>query len=305
MDLSRLKAFVVVAEELNFRRSAEILGMTQPPLTRLIAGLEDDLGTRLFERTTRQVKLTGTGVFLLKEGREIIARAEKLEHEVRAISRIKGGALSVAFSTTVFLASLPKIMGAFQERFPKVTLQLHQETRQRLFAGLRHGQFDVGFVEGHVEEDDLESDTVHDEALGVLLPKQHSLARRKQLELTELKDETIILHPRKENDLHHDTIHRLFRQSGIKPKVYVKNDWESCPVLVAIGKGVSLTILGTQQCTFPETKFVPLNQLSLPVSVVWSPHHVNPTLKGMLSFVAENAALRRKNAVCLEEGLRF
>lgn len=305
MDLSKLKAFVVVAEELNFRRSAEILGMTQPPLTRLIAGLEDDLGTKLFERTTRQVKLTGSGVFLLKEGREIIARAERLEHEVRAISRIKSGALSVAFSTTVFLASLPKIMGAFQERFPKVMIQLHQETRQRLFSGLRQGQFDIGFVEGSVDEQDLASDTVHDEALGVLLPKQHSFARRKQVEFSELKDETIILHPRKDNGRFHDTVHQLFRQSGIKPKVYVKNDWESCPVLVAIGKGVSLTILGNQQCTFPETKFVPIKQLSLPVSVVWSRENSNPALKGMLSFVAENAALRRKNAVCLEEGLRF
>ena len=305
MDLSKLRAFVVVAEELNFRRSAEILGMSQPPLTRLIASLEDELSTKLFERTTRQVKLTGTGVFLLKEGREIIARAERLEHEVRSISRLKSGELSIAFSTTVFLASLPKIMGEFRACFPKVKLQLHQEDRPRIFAGLRQGQFDVGFVEGAVDEDGLSHDTVRDESLGVLLPKSHDFARRKALELRELKDETIILHPRKENDLFHDTVHQLFRQNSIKPRIYVKNERESCPILVAIGKGVVLTIVGTKNCASDETRFVPIKHLYLPVSVLWNPDNQNPSVKSILSFVAENAALRRKNGACIQDGINF
>ena len=67
MDLEKLNAFIVVAEELNFRRSAEILGMSQPPLTRLIAGLEKDFDVKLFERNTRKVRLTSAGIVLLKK----------------------------------------------------------------------------------------------------------------------------------------------------------------------------------------------------------------------------------------------
>ncbi len=299
MDLSKLKSFIVVAEELNFRKSAEILGMSQPPLTRLISSLEEELSTKLFERTTREVKLTGAGVFLLKESRELIARTESLEKEVRSIGRLKTGHLSIGFSTTTFFASLPQIIREFQDRFPKLKLQLQQESRNRVLKGLRSDQFDVCFLEGTVSHEGLEKFSVHDEVLGVLLPKKHALAKRKEIELWELKDETIIFHPRNEAESFYDTISQLFKQSGIKPKIYVKNERESCPILVATGKGVSLTILGVQNIAPSETQFVPIKKLYLPVSVFWLPENNNPSLKTFLSFVIENSALKNKSAECL------
>ncbi|TGK31381.1 LysR family transcriptional regulator [Leptospira yasudae] len=305
MDLSKLKSFIVVAEELNFRKSAEILGMSQPPLTRLISSLEEELSTKLFERTTRQVHLTGAGIYLLKEGKEIIARAENLEREVRSIGKLKAGNLNIGFSTTSFLANLPQIIGEFQNRFPKLKFELHQETRIRILKGLRSGQFDVCFMEGSVSEEGLESHSVHDEGLGVLVPKKHSLAKRKEIELRELKDETIILHPKKEAGKFYDTISQLFKQSGIKPKIYVKNDRESCPILVATGKGVSLTVLGAQNIAPTETQFVPIKRLYLPVSVFWSPENKNPLLRTFLSFVIESDSFKNKKAECLMDVMRL
>ncbi|TGL69403.1 LysR family transcriptional regulator [Leptospira kmetyi] len=305
MDLSKLKSFIVVAEELNFRKSAEILGISQPPLTRLISSLEEELSTKLFERTTRQVQLTGAGIFLLKEGKEIIARAENLEREVRSIGKLKAGKLNIGFSTTSFLANLPQIIDEFQNRFPKLKFQLHQETRIRILKGLRSGHFDVCFMEGTVAEEDLESRSVHDEGLGVLVPKKHPLAKRKEIELRELKDETIILHPKKEAGKFYDTISQLFKQSGIKPKLYVKNDRESCPILVATGKGVSLTVLGAQNIAPSETQFVPIKKLFLPVSVFWAPENKNPLLKTFLSFVIESDSFKNKKAECLMDVMRL
>ncbi|PJZ57182.1 LysR family transcriptional regulator [Leptospira barantonii] len=305
MDLSKLKSFIIVAEELNFRKSAEILGISQPPLTRLISSLEEELSTKLFERTTRQVQLTGAGVFLLKEGKEIIARAENLEKEVRSIGKLKAGKLNIGFSTTSFLANLPHIIDEFQNRFPKLKFQLHQETRNRILKGLRSGQFDVCFMEGTVSEEGLENHSVHDEGLGVLVPKKHPLAKRKEIELKELKDETIILHPKKEAGKFYDTISQLFKQNGIKPKVYVKNDRESCPILVATGKGVSLTILGAQNIVPSETQFVPIKKLYLPVSVFWEPENKNPLLKTFLSFVIESGSFKNKKAECLMDVMRL
>ncbi|PJZ30384.1 LysR family transcriptional regulator [Leptospira kmetyi] len=305
MDLSKLKSFIVLAEELNFRKSAEILGISQPPLTRLISSLEEELSTKLFERTTRQVQLTGAGIFLLKEGKEIIARAENLEREVRSIGKLKAGKLNIGFSTTSFLANLPQIIDEFQNRFPKLKFQLHQETRIRILKGLRSGHFDVCFMEGTVSEEDLESRSVHDEGLGVLVPKKHPLAKRKEIELRELKDETIILHPKKEAGKFFDTISQLFKQSGIKPKLYVKNDRESCPILVATGKGVSLTVLGAQNIAPSETQFVPIKKLFLPVSVFWAPENKNPLLKTFLSFVIESDSFKNKKAECLMDVMRL
>ncbi|WP_413612254.1 LysR substrate-binding domain-containing protein [Bdellovibrio sp. HCB-110] len=305
MDLAKLKAFVVVAEELNFRKSAEILGMSQPPLTRLIASLEEELATPLFERTTRQVKLTGAGVFLLKEGREILAKADELEKEVRSIGKLKTGNLSIGFSTTTFLANLPKIIAEFQDRFPKIKVELQQESRSGIVKGLKTGRFDICFLEGNVSAEPFSQHSVHDESLGVLLPKKHSLAKRKEIELKELKNETVILHPRKESSDFYDTIAQLFKHSGINPKTYIKKENESCPILVATGKGVSLTISGSQNFAPFETHFVPIKKLYLPVSVFWIPENENSSLKTFLSFVIENESLSNKKAECLMDVMRL
>lgn len=299
MNLAKLNAFIVVAEELNFSRSAEILGMSQPPLTRLIASLEDELGTKLFERTTRQVKLTSAGVFLLKEARELLARADAIEEQIRAIGKIKSGLLSVGFSQTSFLARLPKIVSEFQDRHPKISLDLHQESRVDVIRGLKKGRFDVGFVEGLVSEKELDSCLVHDEILGVLLPRKHPLARRKEIELQELRNETIILHPRQEHAQFFDTIQQLFQQNAIAPKTYIKKRNESCPILVSIGKGVILTIASSQALVPTETRFVPIKRLYLPVSLGWSKSSENPLLQSFVSFAVENASLGEQKAECL------
>ncbi|WP_373998437.1 LysR substrate-binding domain-containing protein [Bdellovibrio bacteriovorus] len=305
MDLSKLKAFVVVAEELNFRKSAEILGMSQPPLTRLIASLEEELGTSLFERTTRHVKLTGAGVFLLKEGKEILNRAQGLESEIRALGKMKAGKISIAFSSTGFLANLPKIIREFQDRFPKIKIELQQETRSAIVKGLKSGRFDAGFLEGSLKEENFQFHSVQDENLGVLLPKNHPLSRRKEIEFKELKDETIILHPKKDNKDFYETISYLFVQAGIKPLTYVKKDHESCPLLVATGKGVSLTIAATQNFAPTETRFVPIKKLYLPVSVFWENENTNASLKTFLSFVVENHALSNGKPECLMDVMRL
>lgn len=305
MDLCKLRHFIVVAEELNFRRSAEILGMSQPPLTRLIASLEDELSTKLFERTTRLVKLTGAGVFLLKEGREILANAERIEAEIRSIGKLKAGSLTVGFSATAFSVNLPTILREFQDRFPKLKLQLNQEARDRILKGLKKGEFDVCFLDGSLTDDVLASQIVRDEELGLLVSKNHRFAKRKQIELQELKDETVILHPRKDNDIFYDGIHRLFKQHGIMPKIYLKNDRESCPILVAIGKGVSLTIANSQHCAAADTLFIPIKRLYLPVSVFWNPTNVNPSLKCFLSFVTESSTFQKRGAECLMDAMRL
>jgi len=304
MDFHRLRAFVAVAEELNFRKSAEKLGMSQPPLTRLISSLEDELSTPLLERTTRQVKLTSAGLYLLKEGKEILSKLKAAESEVRAIGKIRSGHIAVGFSMTSFLARLPGIIDGFRERNPKLKLELQQGSRRNILAGIRDGSLDIGFVEGIVTGGEMESLLVKDETLGVLLPKKHPLAKRKEIGLSDLRDETIILHPRKEHHEFFDTIHQMFRQNGISPKTYIKAEGESCPLLVSLGKGVILTIAGSQNKVPGQTRFVPLAKLQMPVSAAWLAGNQNPLLKSFQSFVSETAVPGRRKAECLEDLMR-
>ena len=299
MDLNKLKAFIVVAENLNFRRSAEILGMSQPPLTRLIAGLEKDLESVLFERTTRSVRLTAAGVVLLREAREIMGALDRIEMDLRAVGKIKKGVLNIGFSPTVFFARFSTIMNEFNERFPHVKTELHQDSKTEILKGLQDGRLDVGFLDAITTHPGLQSGVVQDEVMGVLLNKDHKLSRKKEISFSELKDETIILHPRAEAPEFHDRMLKLIRAVEPRPKVYIKGHNEVCPILVATKKGVSLTIAGANAFAPKETVFVPVKNLFLPVSVFWNDENISPSLKVFLGFVLEKRSIKQPQADCL------
>ncbi len=299
MDLHKLKAFIVLAENLNFRRSAEILGMSQPPLTRMIAALEKELDAALFERTTRSVRLTATGVVLLREAREIMAAFGRIEKDVRSISKIKKGALNIGFSPTVFFARFSSIMSEFKDRFPNVKTELHQDSKTEILKGLQHGRLDVGFLDAVTTHRGLQSGVVQDEVMGVLLNKEHKLARKKEISFAELKEETIILHPRSEAPEFHDRMLKLIRAVEPRPKIYIKGENEVCPILVATKKGVSLTIAGSNAFAPKETTFIPVKDLFLPVSVFWKEENVSPSLNVFLGFVLERRSLKKPQGDCL------
>lgn len=302
MDSDRLNAFIVLAEELNFRRSAEILGMSQPPLSRLIANLEHELGVSLFERSTRKVSLTGAGVVLLKEARNIIASFERLKIDVSKAAMIKQGSLKIGFSATAFLARFPVIIEEFQNLYPKIRLDLHQGNQKEIVSGVATSRFDVGFVEGVTARKDLECMPVSEEVLGALLKKNHRLAKRKEIEFSELSEETLILHHKREAEEFFKTISKLIQGLEKPPKVYIKSQQESCPILVATGKGVSLTIEGAQKVASEGTKFVPIKGMFLPVSLYWKQDNANSLLKTFLGAVEENRSLRHSPTHCLSLG---
>lgn len=242
---------------------------------------------------------------LLKEGRELLAKAEQVEHEIRSINKLQAGKLSIGFSATAFLANLPRTLNEFRSSFPAMKLDLQQESPEMLQKGLRKGLFDICFLEGTAMDERFATHVVRDEKLGVLVPKGHAFARRKQIEFEELESETIILHPREDKSHFVDTIRRHIKRKGIKPRIYIKNDREHCPILVAIGKGVSLTISNVQHYTATETCFVPIKKFYLPVAAYWHPEDMNPSLKCFLSFVMERASLREPGIECLVDAMRF
>lgn len=299
MDFNKLKAFIVVAEELNFRRSAEILAMSQPPLTRLISSLEAELGTKLFERTTRKVSLTGAGVLLLKEAREIAASLERIESDVKHAGKLKSGVLKIGFSRTVFMARFPSLIEEFQSRFPKIKLELQEDSSQEIIKKLKTQHYDLGFVESITSDQILERHQVDAETLGVLLPKNHPLAKKKQITFNELQNETLILHHRREAEEFYDRVANLIHKMRKKPKIYIKNQNESCPILVAMGKGVSLTIPGSQHFAPEQTKFVPIAEMFLPVSVFWNKDNDQASLKTFISFIIEKRSVLSKKNECL------
>lgn len=146
MDLRQLRYFSTLAETLNFHRAAERLHISQPPLTVAIRKLEQDLGTALFERDPRGVRLTEAGREALPAARAALAAAEQVREAVRQGAGGQRGRLGVGFIGSAIVELLPRIVSPFRQAYPQVELQLEEMNSAEIVQAIAGGRIDVGFV---------------------------------------------------------------------------------------------------------------------------------------------------------------
>ena len=146
MELRHLRYFVAVAEELHFRRAADRLHMSQPPLSQQIRALEEELGVTLLERTQRRVTLTAAGAAFYERAREILAAVEDASRLVKRVNRGEVGRLAVGFVGSAMYALVPEVLGTFASRYGEVALHLRELTTSAQLRQLESGQIDVGFI---------------------------------------------------------------------------------------------------------------------------------------------------------------
>src|ERR1700686_5257002 len=136
IELRHLRYFVAVAETLHFSKAAQRLGMAQPPLSQQIRRLEEIVGHRLFDRTTRGVTLTLAGQLLAERARSTIEKVQDDLAQVRRLGRGEEGTLTVGFSGSVMFTGLPSAMEGFSRRYPKVELRLRELSTSAQIAAL-------------------------------------------------------------------------------------------------------------------------------------------------------------------------
>jgi DNA-binding transcriptional LysR family regulator len=241
MNFQRLRYFVAVAEELSFSRAAERLHMAQPPLSYQIKRFEEELGTQLFHRTKRSVRLTEAGRLLLAEARGLLVHAEQTASVVHRVGQGEVGRLTVGFVPSAANRVLPPILRAFGERFSSVELLLREVDPDRLLGALDDGRVDVGFLYLPFEEDSLESRPVSRETFVAALPDTHPLADEPRVSLGALAGEPFVLTPRYRGAGLRDKIVEHCRRAGFEPRV-VQEAWlmQTTVSLVAGGIGVTL-----------------------------------------------------------------
>jgi DNA-binding transcriptional LysR family regulator len=241
MDLRQLACFVAVAEELNFSRAANRLHMTQPPLSRQIARLEAELGTRLLDRSSQSVVLTAGGSALLPEARRMLALASAAPDIVRRASRGETGKLAIGFVGSTIYTSVPALVGRFRQRYPGVEVTLQQHTVARQVAMLLNGDIDVGFIRQPIAHPQLKTVSLFKEPFIVALPAHHPLASRKDVALKELKDEPFVSFDRQEAPSIYEHLMRMCEASGFVPRVALEARPMSTVIgLVASGAGVAI-----------------------------------------------------------------
>lgn len=290
MESRELKAFVVLAEELNFRKAAERLNMSQPPLSRLINQLEYDLGVKLFTRSTRHVELTGAGLHLLKKGKDILSQMEKMEMEVRSLPRMREKRLRFSFSHSAFHSNIPRLISSFKEQFPKVEIEIEEYSLNSLERFLKSGKVDIAFGVSDFKDSSITRMAVQTHELGIMVPSESPLAKKKFLKLRDLEGETLIFHGKHENLGFQSEFLEYLKSKDVHPKVYYKKTKESCPRLVTHGKGLLITSRSLVHVK-EGASFVPFADYSprLKIFASWSLENKSLPLQMFLNFLEERS----------------
>jgi DNA-binding transcriptional LysR family regulator len=241
VELRPLRSFLVLAEELHFGRAARRLHISQPPLSRQIRRLEDELGVELLRRTRRSVQLTDAGRLLVEQGRPLVDQAERVEELVRRAGAGEVGRLAVGFVGSATYETLPAIVRAFRDLAPGVELRLEELTTAPQVAALRAGQIDVGLVRPPVDGGRLRLTPLVEERLVAALPDTHPLAGRTRVRAAALADDPFVLFPRQIGSGLYDDVLGVCRAAGFGPRVVQEaGDMQTIVSLVSAGIGVSL-----------------------------------------------------------------
>src|SRR4029453_18078512 len=206
-ELRHLRYFVAVAEELNFSRAARRLRMAQPPLSVAIRQLEQELGTALFLRSSREVTLTDAGRAMLDGARRTLAEAERAVADARRVAEGELGSLRLAFSWSARFETLPALGRAFRTQRPDVSLLTEEMWNARMPPALRGGTVDVAVSLCPEIVSELAYEPIRSEPVVALLSARHDLADEPAIPLAALADEAFVLFPRElAPRLHHAPI---------------------------------------------------------------------------------------------------
>jgi DNA-binding transcriptional LysR family regulator len=292
MELRHLKYLVALAEELHFGRAAIRLHISQPPLSQQIRQLEEELGTRLFDRTKREVRLTEAGRRLVEEAHSILARVDHLSAVAALAGRGEIGHIAVGVPGGVN-PILIKALEVFGKQYPGVRIELHYMSTGVQIEELREGRLSVGFVNLPIQASFLVTETILREPLWLAVPKRHRLAKQKTVAVTSLKEEQMILFPRRVTPGVHDTITGTCRNAGFT--LHVAHEVDSilgALTLVSAGLGIAFCTPDIGRL-WPNVVFRPIRPtIEFQQAIAYRQDSMTPALETLLRVVRKFAPKR-------------
>jgi DNA-binding transcriptional LysR family regulator len=253
IELRHLRYFVAVAEELHFGRAALRLHLAQPPLSQQIRKLEAILGTPLFTRTSRAVKLTGAGEIFLERARRTLQNVEEDLEEARIVGRGEVGFLKVGFIGSGMLTALPAMLGQYRQQYPKVRMQLHESYTSMVMHGLTTNALDVGFLRDGGDAEGLVVEVLLSEPFVAVVPAGHRLANRKSISAAALRDEPFVFFSPTAGSRAYGKPISLCEEHGFHPQIVQEApQWLTILRLVGAGLGVTIAPECVQQVATPE-----------------------------------------------------
>ena len=293
IDLKQLKYFLAVAEEKSFSRAAERLHISQPPLSQQIMKLENELGVKLFARTTRTFELTVAGKALMSEAAELLGKMRMTIDTIRQIDRGEVGRLRVGIVGSAMWGPIPSLLEEFQTKFPRVTWTLHELGPTLQYDALRAKQIDVGFWrEPRLDEDDLKTDNLRQELcfredVCVAINEHHPLAKEEAIELTDIADEPMLTLALDKSSFPRYLIQCCVK-AGFQPTIFQEaSEPQTLLAMVGAGLGVALLPETTSRIGWPGVVFLPIrsNPPSANLYITYTTTDDAPVVRAFLNIL--------------------
>jgi len=286
-NLTHLRYFLAVGECLNYREAAARLHVAQPAVTRAIQLLEDELGYRLLERTTRRVTLTPAGAHLLAEAQLALAKLATAVRDAKLYHLGTAGELSVGYAGIAadFASS---VAARFRDVYPDARVVMYMRTSEECSTLLEAGHLDVAFILAAACRGAFRHRVVKHDRFVVLMREDHPLAQRDALRLAELADCEFVLGGLSRLKILNTLVHEVCTRAGFLPKIAEEaNDSALLMQLVAKGRGITLYGSEIMDRLPPGLAALPLQDESaaFDVSVAWSARRETPLVQKFVEAV--------------------
>jgi len=292
MDLKQLRYFLALANEGSFGRASEQLHMAQPPLTRQIQHLEEELGTTLFVRTPRGVELTDAGEVMFQEVPNILALVKAAKEKTQYAGQGYLGRLDVGVFGSGILRVIPTLLAQFHSARPKVKLALYNMTKSQQIQALRERRITVGFSRLVPDEPDIAVEVVGRELLYVGLYEDHPLCAKSSITLHDLEDQPIILYPNSPVGSFAQEVISAFRSDGLRLVVAQEvEDVLTCIALVSARFGLCITSASATSLCLPGVVYRPLDSKwlrDIELSILYRHNDTSPVLLAFLDIIRKS-----------------
>lgn len=275
MELRHLRYFIAVAEEKSFNKAAERLFISQPPLSRQIKQLEEEIGVTLIDRENRPLRLTEAGEFFYEHALQILKKSDDL----RAMTIRKGSfdnSLSIGFVSSILYGILPRVIARFREVYPNIEIKLYELNSWQQTQSLVDGKIDVGFGRLLFEDASIRRILLREESLVVAAPIGHALSteKRTSVRLMDLTNESLLLYPTAPRPSFIDYVLELFEARNLKANYFSEvRELHIALGLVAAGEGLTIVPKTLEHLRSQEVTYIPFEDGLLTSPIVMSVRH--------------------------------
>lgn len=290
LELRQLQSFLVLAEELHFRKAAEKLFISQPGLSKQIQQLENHLGVTLLERNRRNVRLTESGHYLKEQIAYLNGFLTQTINHLQNLEKGLEGEIKIGFVGSAMQKVIPELIKKCNTTYPDLHFVLDEMSNQAQIEAVQKYQIDLGFVRLNAVPSALQLQPIFHEHFALVLPKTHPISTTNFKNIQQFQDEPFILFSSDYSSTYYNNVMSIFTDAGFEPKVSHKSIHANTIFrLVESGLGIAIV---PHSLTYGVTKSIDIQVIELKnirqsavLSIVWHKDRHAPALEQVLGFL--------------------